>query len=242
MKFSQLLSQNPETVAAGAALWTHKGHIEGNKMVWLSGSGLRLTSGSTYIPSLGYAIDAPTDIDKTGLSLAPSTWYHLYRYVNAGVPDFEVVTTAPATPYSGTARSKTGDTSRRYVGSALTDGSGNIWNFLQTGTEIQYQENLGNAPFGVGSGLMQTTATDVALSSVVPLTSRLATLRVAADSTAALRLTNSETSASFIAFLAASSTSVFNFPTNSSQVIRYFNASAPSFGAAIAVFGYTYER
>lgn len=249
MKFSQLLSQNPETVAAGAALWTHKGHIEGNKMVWLSGSGLRLTSGSAYIPSLGYAIDAPTDIDKTGLVLAPSTWYHLYRYVNAGVPDFEIVTTAPAVPYSGTARSKTGDTSRRYVGSAKTDGSGAIYAFKHhSNGSIIYMANIIGVPFLVVSGGVATTATNVDLSALVPVTSKAAYLQARnTDTSVAVALGTSDqgyttVSSAFQSLVDPNSAVVALVNTNDSQVLNYLFRSAPTGQFNVRCTGYVLER
>lgn len=103
------------------------GYIDGLKMVWVSGTALTVTTGSAYIPSLGKVLRATSDIAKTGLSLTASTWYHAYLFSNAGTPDIELSTTAPAAPYNGTARTKTGDTSRRYVGSVLTDSSSNLY-------------------------------------------------------------------------------------------------------------------
>ncbi|WP_414609303.1 hypothetical protein, partial [Stenotrophomonas pavanii] len=90
------------------------GYIDGLKMEWVSGTQIRFTSGSAYIPSLGRALALAAAVTKTP-TLAASTWYHAYLYSNAGTPDVEVTTTAPDTPYSGTARTKAGDTSRRYI-------------------------------------------------------------------------------------------------------------------------------
>ena len=95
-------------------------------MQWVSATAITVTSGSAFVPSLNKCLPVPNAIALTGLVLAASTFYHVYLYSNAGVPAIEVVTTAPASPYNGTARAKTGDTSRRYVGSVLTDASGNI--------------------------------------------------------------------------------------------------------------------
>lgn len=138
----------------------------------VSGTSLRLTTGAAEIQSLQRAIEVASAITKSGLSLTASTWHHVYLYLNAGVPDIEIVTTAPASAYSGTAASKTGDTSRRYVGSILTDGSGNIRDFEMDGDTIRWAANVTTAPFRVLSAGAATTWTSVSLSGVLPVTAR----------------------------------------------------------------------
>lgn len=145
------------------------GYIDGLKMVWVSGTALTVTTGAAYIPGLGKVLRATSDIAKTGLALTASTWYHVYLYSNAGTPAIECVTTDPDAPYNGTARAKTGDTSRRYLGSILTDASGNIFRFQQNGNEIQYVVNM-VAPFRVLSGGKAVIRTTVDFSSVIPIT------------------------------------------------------------------------
>lgn len=230
---------------------TPKGSIDGLKLEWVSGTSLRVTSGSAYIQSLGYAIDMPAAITKSSLSLTASTWYHVYLFDNAGTPDIEIVITAPASAYSGTARSKSGDTSRRYLGSVLTDGSAAIINFLQAGMKVAWQVSSGVAPFRVLSGGLATTTTSVDLSAVVPVTSRLPYLRLINLSTnAVLQVGNSSDSTSVgIAALnqtpsgSTVSQGFLDFPCDASQQIDYQYASAPSgSGAYIDVYGYTYER
>jgi hypothetical protein len=97
-----------------------KGYIDGLQMQWVSGTAVTVSSGTAYIPSLGNVLVANAAMALTGLSLTASTWYHLYLYSNAGTPAVECVTTAPVL-YYGTAYQKTGDNSRRYVGSVLAD-------------------------------------------------------------------------------------------------------------------------
>ena len=123
---SALPTVDPQSVVDGAKLWSGPGYIDGLQMQWVSATAVTVSSGRAYIPSLGYYLDAPNAIALTGLVLTASTWHHLYLYDNAGTPAVECVTTAPAAPYSGTARAKTGDTSRRYIGSVLTDASAAI--------------------------------------------------------------------------------------------------------------------
>lgn len=73
---------------------------------------------------------------SNGATVNAAFWYHLYIYESAISPStitLDVSTTAPAAAYSNTARSKTSDNTRRYVGSVRCDLSGNISNFTVEG-------------------------------------------------------------------------------------------------------------
>ena len=151
-----------------------KGYIDGLQMQWVSGTALTLSSGAAYIEGAAAVLNVPSAIAKTGLSLAANTLYHIYPFDNAGTPDFELSTIAPAAPYNGTARSKTGDTSRRYRGSVLTDGSGNIISFshnVQLG-RIDYRSAIGGAtnPLQVLNNGRATSSTNASCAAVVPIT------------------------------------------------------------------------
>ncbi len=90
-----------------------------------------------------------------GLTIAVSTWYHVYAIINGGAADVYFDTSAAA------ANKPTGTTAFRRIGSFKTDGSAQIVAFVQNGDEF----------------LWATTVRDVA--SAVPLTTAvLATLSV----------------------------------------------------------------
>lgn len=145
------------------------GYIDGLKMEWVSGTQIRFTSGSAYIPSLGRALALAAAVTKTP-SLAASTWYHAYLYSNAGTPDVEVTTTAPDTPYSGTARTKTGDTSRRYIGSFRTSAASAIFNFVHDPAgEVFYLEDSSAVPFRVLNAGLAATKTLVSCAGCCPV-------------------------------------------------------------------------
>ncbi|HEL3849456.1 TPA: hypothetical protein UMZ03_000119 [Stenotrophomonas maltophilia] len=152
------------------------GYIDGLKMEWVSGTQMRFTSGSAYIPSLGRALALAAAITKSP-SLAASTWYHAYLYSNGGTPDVEVTITAPDTPYSGTARAKTGDTSRRYIGSFKTDASSNIIQFqVGTNDSFEYRIPASTQPLRCLSNGVATTRTTVSLAAAVPVTATAVSL------------------------------------------------------------------
>ena len=231
-----------------------KGYIDGLQMQWVSGTALTVTSGAAYIEGSSKVLRASAAIAKAGLSLAASTWYHIYLYDNAGTPDVELSTTAPASPYRGTARSKTGDTSRRYVGSVLSDGSGHFYQFSQTGNKVTwwFGNTLGVAPFRALSGGTATTATNVALSGVIPSTSKLAFVRFSnADTAQPVRWSNKDmsgavgasgTSTAFIYPSSPNSTYTADYPTASDQSVSYWFVGTPTSTCSLDVYGFVYER
>lgn len=214
------------------------GYIDGLKMEWVSGTQIRFTSGSAYIPSLGRALALAAAVTKTP-TLAASTWYHAYLYSNAGTPDVEVTTTAPDTPYSGTARTKAGDTSRRYIGSFRTDGSSLIYNFIVQGPQQIYMQEV---PRSVSGGT-STTFISVSLSALVPMVSRSAIAAMTNNGSAAARFrpaSSGFTGSTRMYGLTAGAFVVGPLPTDTSQNIEY---QVDAGGLAnLDVIGFTVER
>lgn len=156
------------------------GYIDGLQMQWVSSSAITFTSGSAYIPSLGRVLRVAADIAKTGISTAASTMYHAYLWLNGAAADVEISTTAPSATYSGNARTKTGDTSRRYLGSFYTNAaSAGISRFDHDATAgyIQYTDQT-RERLRVLSGGTATTSANASLSGIVPSTSTRAYSRI----------------------------------------------------------------
>lgn len=238
---------------AGTANWSGQGYIDGLKMQWVSATALTVSSGAAFIPALNKCLPVPGAIAKTGLALTASTWYHVYLWLNAGVPDIEIVTTAPAAAYNGTARTKTGDTSRRYVGSVLTDASGNLWYFQHAGTRVSYGwGGAGASPQRPLSSGTATTASTVNLSVSIPVTATHATMRgTNADAAQGVRIANSSipgatgstgAGTNFLYAVSAASNTVMETAVDSSQSILYWFIAAPTGSFSLDVFGYNFER
>lgn len=231
----------------GTANWSGQGYIDGLKMVWNSATSISVTSGAAFIPSLSKCLPSTTMLTLSGLVLTASTWYHLYLYLNAGAPAVECVATAPAAPYYGTARTKTGDTSRRYLGSVLADASGNIYNFTHRTSDgfVQYQTNIGTSPFVVVNG-QATTPTNVSCAAMVPITCSFAKLFVANNDTVkTVYLGNANyppTSTTFIAYVASPGVYSIDFALDSSLSFQYLYNGTPTANFVARVAGYNYER
>lgn len=226
------------------------GYIEGLRLIRPSATALTITTGAAYIPSLGRVVRLSADVALTGLALAASTWYHAYLYVNAGVASVELVTTAPAAAaYNGTARTKNGDTSRRYVGSVLTDASGNLYAFRMRGTSIAWKNSVAAAPFLVASAGRATTPTNVSCSGVVPVTGVEATMILAMIGTGAdaplgtSDMTGTLSASNYLQYLAGGVQTTHTMALDASQAFNYLlTASVATGGFYARVTGYTFER
>lgn len=227
------------------------GYISGLQLEWVSATSLRVRTGAADIASLSRVVEVAADITKSGLSLAASTMHHVYLFLNAGAPDIEVVTTAPATPYIGTARAKTGDTSRRYLGSVLTVAGGALAKFEHNswrGT-MTYLAMINSAPFLVLIGGTATTATTINCAGVVPVTGRSATLLANNNATGqVVYMSNSNAenalSTSFwLGFIVPNGSFLADFALDGSQSLNYLYDATPVGGQAfIRVTGYLFER
>lgn len=244
VKISQLAAASAASVAAGAGLWTMAGHILGLRMEYVGPTALRVSTGSAWIPSLQRAVEVTSALTLNGLSLTANTWYHVFLWMNGAVPAIEAVTAAPAAPYSGTARAKTADLSRRYIGSILTDGAAAICRFVHAEGEIQYLVNA-LPPFRVLAGGSATTRTAVSLSGVIPSTATVVHLNAINNGDQQLFLDVPEIgnsgAASRYTCLANQRTPIITAAP--SLALQYFYTVAPvGSGAFLDVWGYRYDR
>jgi hypothetical protein len=229
------------------------GYIDGLKMVRVSGTALTVTTGNAYVPSANGAIGVTANIAKTGLSLTANTWYHVYLYMNGANADVEIVTTAPAAPYSGTARNKTGDNTRRYIGSILTDASGNIIPFdhCTSLNSVMYAMSINNAPLHplTAGNTVTPSSSNIDLSTSIPVTGRRATLYLenGSGNGSVAYIANPDLGdpvANVISFVRAAAQQASTYLLSSDQKINYTFNVAPSSGKGLDVWvlGYYYER
>lgn len=237
------VTQGGSTKRASLGAITPPGYIDGLKMVWVSDTALTVTSGAAYIPGLGRVLRVPSDIAKAGLTLSASTWYHVYLFLNGATPDIEIVTTAPTAPYNGTARAKTGDTSRRYVGSVISKNDGSIFPFLHSANSIVYKTP--GTVFRVLSNGGATSTAIVDCSAAVPVTATTIGARflnLASSDTLFVSPGDAQASVSvFFLQVGSSGATAFQYVPIYNQTLAYSHSVATS-GAFIDAYGYTYER
>lgn len=221
-------------------------YIDGMEIIWNSATSLSVGTGACYAEN-GNLINITSTLTNSGLSLGSNTWFHLYVYLSSGAPAFEILTTAPAA-WKGTAFSKTGDTSRRYVGSVKTDGSGNVYNFEHNPISnliVYRKQALTVSPFRCLTNGTATSATSVSLASLVPVTGKSALLSCFnTDVTQAVfvGVATLTTSAFSLAMNGNQRNQVPFMPMDASQVIYYLYGSAPSSGLYIEIYGYSFLR
>ncbi len=224
--------------------------MSGLQMIWNSATSVSVGIGMCFAEN-GDFINVTSVLVKSGLSLSVSTWYHIYVYLSAGVAAAEVVTTAPVA-WKGTAYSKTGDTSRRYVGSIKSDASGNVYKFMHNpllGSVLYMKYQVNGSPFRALTSGTASVATAVSLSGIVPITSRVAYMRVASSGDQALYTSDDNgvsatqcTVALLVGTTVTQANQVYH-PTDISQQVFYkYNAAVVSGSCNIDVAGYIYER
>jgi hypothetical protein len=235
---------------ARAALWEGQ-LIAGLQLEWLSATGVRVKPGCAYVQGHGL-ISVGANIDKTGLSLLALGFYHLYLYNSGTVASpaaaVEVVSADPV-GYCGPASQKTGDTSRRFMGSVRTDGSGNILAFKHVLPNfIRYLDNVSGSPNRVLTAGAATAETTVSCASVVPPTGRAAMFRAANTSNQNALFGSSEdgitlSGSSFIDAVTANWEKTIVLPLNASQSFTYLLGGVPASGGAYAdCLGYWFDR
>lgn len=100
----------------------------GAKIAWDAVDGYSIEPGRKYIQ--GSALEWSSNISRSSLSLSNSTLYYVYLYDNSGTPAVEESTTPNTWNSTYNYSQKTGDASRRFLGTLSTDGSGNILKFI----------------------------------------------------------------------------------------------------------------
>lgn len=251
--FGELLVPNGMLTAGGNGSVTFNpaapDYITGLKLEWLAVNQVRVTTGAAYIQGTNEILRVGSAIT---VNYAAGSMIHYYLYNNAGTPAVEASLTAPAAPYFGTARSKTGDTSRRYIGSLAginISGTNTVLNFLMVGNQIMYR--VDSITFGrVVSNQNPTSETSVSCTTFVPPTARAAILRIFNSATAGLICTGTSDDAvsapgtTGITLTGPGGTTVVAHPLDASQAFTYWYNTAPSGStyAYVDVYGFILER
>jgi len=243
-----------------------KGFVQGFIPRYSTTTQIQVTPGIIHLEN-GTILESTSTISKSP-SLSANTWYYLYVYLNGSTVDVEVSTTAPAAAYTGLARSKTSDTSRRYIGAFRTNGSSEIQNFWCEGSgdtlDYMWRLDVPSLKRAMGGGTA-TSKTAVSLSSLSATGGSGSTASGVPDSSglvkaAILRLVNLSTNGAVLYMDNSEMTGtsgagtggvgilqdadiVLPFPINDSREVRYsWNASPTGPGAYLDVIGFKLGR
>jgi len=145
-----------------------KSYIEGLMLTWNGAQSLTVSEGSAYIPGSSSILQLTNPLTLSGMVTSASTLYHIYLYSNGGTPSIEFSTAVPLS-YSGGGYTKTGDNTRRYLGSIVTIAANSIVPFSHHPGTMSYSGNLSTAPFFILNASV-ITSQPVNCSGVAPLT------------------------------------------------------------------------
>ncbi|MEI4518703.1 MULTISPECIES: hypothetical protein [unclassified Stenotrophomonas] len=232
---------------ARAPLVQPKGYIDGLKLEWVSGTQVRVTPGAAYVPGPKRIAELASAVVLTP-SLAASTWYHVYLTVAGGVVSAEASTTAPAAPYTGTARAKTGDTSRRYIGSFRTNASSQVIRFVHSPSvgAVKYLTDINGSGLQVLSNGNSTTSVTVSVAGVVPVTGFVMDSFAENTGTTVVYINNPDMGAagpaSILQFLRANGVIFGEMSINDLQQFNYSLNSASTNGLTVWCVGYKFMR
>lgn len=236
------------SAAAAAELGVGKGFIEGLKMVWLGLTSIQVVPGSCYMPSLNRVYKVPNALTVTPPA-GVTGFAHIYLYDNAGAPALEMVTTEPAAYWNG-ARTKTGDTTRRYIGSVLL-ASGAAYNFRHYPdlSRVTYLYGTPSAaPFSLLSGGTSTSAALVAAANACPSSATHIDLLVSAGGAGSVFMGNEDqanalSSSNWLFVFISTGYASIDMPLGLNNGLRRFQYLVSGSASAFIVSkGYIFER
>lgn len=223
-------------------------------------------TGTTYLPD-GTRIIVTAPMLVTLSAPTANTWYHAYIFqAPSGVAGFEVTTDAPSATYAGTARTKQGDTSRRYVGSLYVGNANKVIPFrhVSVGTtcRVQYIQGMPVANATAGgltllTGGTATAVTNVSALTAVPITASIMMAQFLNTSTYDAYLGNPDqpnalSATSAIRVVLARSCVPVDLPLSAAGQFNYMLASTNLLGTLTGVLfsgsltgqvtGYIYDR
>lgn len=216
-------------------------YITGLEPIYTSGTGISLGTGTAWIPGLNKNITVSTALTLTGLTISPNSWHYLYLYDKAGTPAIELVTTAPTSPYAGKARTKSGDTTRRYISAHRSSGATGLYNFKLNMGFIEWLENIPAVPFRVLAGGTATTPVGVDCSAVIPPTTQSGMFQFTNAGTAVMFIQYPALNSAILQQVAANTRYKAQALVSPTGFINYSNSGADGL-SFIDVSGYGLER
>ncbi len=143
-----------------------KGYISGLGVSYTSSTTINVSAGAAYIPGLARIVRLPAGVDITPVMSTTARHYYVYLYEDAsGIGQIEVVTTVPGV-YQSTARQKSGDSTRRYLGAINNTLTPSVRRFEREGNFLLYTDSESSEQ--VVGGSAATTNTTVNCSPYAP--------------------------------------------------------------------------
>lgn len=217
------------------------------------GKTVSASNGVAFLPG-GVRIYTETSLTVV-VSGITSAWAHFYLGLVSGVATLEASATVPSAFYQNTARTKTGDASKRYIGSIYFPSSGVCAPFLHSNFGMQGNRVDFLMPNGIANtaaailnlGVSQTPVT-VSCSTVCPPTTRL--MRVQVINTAGLPayIGNSDigtpSATSYLRMVLPNNSDQGDFTLDANQQLNYVYGAGITLGGSLAIraVGFIFDR
>lgn len=201
-----------------------------------------VSAGAAVIPSTGAPLEVSAPVTANIGATTASTWYHVYLYSNNGTPAIEISTTLP-TPYAYPAHTKTGDTSRRYLGSFRVDASNGVRgvNTVEGRAFLQGSWYSVNRVLAGGTATPRTAVDVSSLNPVTALTCLLSANNGATAGVAAIGSTNEASGDMINIQINGKFTAEIPFRSYPNIFYQYLSAVSGG-GLYLDIGGYTYAR
>lgn len=165
------------------ANYLSQAYIDGLTIDYITSGSIRLNPGQAFVPALNRLVIVTGTITQAfPIPVVTGTWQHVYLWENNGVPSVQVTGTVPSDPYRGRARTKSGDTAYRYLGSLLPDNGGYIYRFATNvvggSLEMNWIWTNNILPFEVVTGMTGTTPQNISIAGIIPASGLVDELRV----------------------------------------------------------------
>lgn len=149
-------------------------YIDGLGINYISSGSISVNPGTAYIPGLEKFVIVTGAITQNFPLPGPTgTWQHVYLWENATIPSIQVTGAVPSNPYSGRARTKSGDSNYRYLGSLLPDNAGFIHPFVAGvvggSIDITWKTQNSNAPFALPGTITTAAPVTVSIAGLIPV-------------------------------------------------------------------------
>jgi hypothetical protein len=215
-------------------------YISGLMFARASANTVAVYAGAAWIPGLSKVIEVQATVFTPAAALAASSMYHLYLYQNNGVTAAELSGTPP-TAYAGFSYIKSGDGTRRYLGSLVTDASGSIIDFwCPRPGALRYITTIGTMR-PVSNGLA-TSAAAVSVSNVVPITARGLAIQVYNGGSPATGFVGIAANTQLINVQPGLKVIMDDLPITSPAFTYNMSGATNTAGLYVDVLGYSFER
>lgn len=212
-------------------------------------------AGQCFLPDTN-RVATDSDMSVSAGSPTASSWLHVYAYMDGtGTPLIETSSTSPSSPYQGTARTKAGDTSRRFIGSLWVGSDGKIipirhGNPGQNANRVEFMgvNGLANTAYALIINGVSQTPVVISAASMVPPVSTFLVMQVDNSATLPLYMGNPDMGAisatNFLRSVKAGGGGQMDIVLNASQQFSYvFGAGLLGIGTInIRGIAYFYDR